>query len=84
MCVEAVPSEADTTNNCSAAFEIIVEPQSGGTPVLVPIGTIPTQVLGIEGAPVVIDVADNFLGNVRALHSEIQSAADCIRGYVEV
>ena len=64
VCVEAVPSEADTTNNCSAAFEITVEPQSGGTPVLVLIGTIPTQVLGIEGSPVVIDVADNFLGNV--------------------
>ena len=64
VCVDAVPSEADTTNNCSAAFEITVEPLSGGTPVLVLVGTIPTQVLGIEGAPAVVDVADNFLGNV--------------------
>ena len=64
VCVDAVPSEVDTMNNCAAAFEITVEPQSGGTPVLVPVGTIPTQVLGIEGAPKVIDIADNFLGNV--------------------
>ena len=64
VCVDAVPAEVDTTNNCSAAFEITVEPLSGGTPVLVPVGTIPTQVLGIEGAPVVVDVAENFLGNV--------------------
>ena len=65
VCIDGVASEFDTSNNCSAAFEITVEPQSGGTPVLVPVGMIPTQVLGIKGRPMVIDVANNFIGNVK-------------------
>ena len=64
-CIDEVASEADTSNNCSDVFRIAVERQGGGTQELFPIGTISTQELEVEGLPVVLDVTNNFFGQVK-------------------
>ena len=64
-CIDAVVSEADTSNNCSDVFEITVERQGGDTQQLFPIGTISTQELEVEGSPIVLDVAGYFFGQVK-------------------
>ena len=61
-CLEGVASEFDTSNNCSDVFEITVEAR--GKPVLVPVGTISTQVLTVGGPPLVLNMSGNFVGKV--------------------
>ena len=61
-CVDAVASESDTSNNCSAAIRVIAEAQGAGQKLLLPIGTIPAQHLEVGGSPVVLDVSGNFVG----------------------
>ena len=63
-CVDAVASESDTSNNCSAAIRVIAEAQGASQKVLLPIGTIPAQHLEVGGSPVVLDVSGNFVGQV--------------------
>ena len=63
-CVDAVASESDTSNNCSAAIRVIAEAQGAGQKLLLPVGTIPAQHLEVGGSPVVLDVSGNFVGRV--------------------
>ena len=63
-CVDAVASESDTSNNCSAAIRVIAEAQGAGRKVLLPVGTIPAQHLRVGGSPVVLDVSGSFVGQV--------------------
>ena len=63
-CIDGIESEADTSNNCSAAFKVIAEPQGSGQQLLIPVGTIAAQHLKVGGAPVVLDVSGNFVGQV--------------------
>ena len=61
-CVDAVASESDTSNNCSAAIRVIAEAQGAGQKLLLPVGTIPAQHLKVGGSPVVLDVSSSFVG----------------------
>ena len=62
VCIDAVESEANTSNNCSSAFRVKVEVQGSGQQLLIPVGTIATQYLKVGDSPVVLDVSDNFVG----------------------
>ena len=64
-CVDGVASEADTSNNCSNVFKITVGRQGSGTQELLPVGTISTQELDVDGLPIVLDVTNNFFGQVK-------------------
>ena len=65
VCIDGVASEADTSNNCSDVFKITVERQGGGTQELLPVATISTQELEVDGLPIVLDVTNNFFGQVK-------------------
>ena len=63
-CIDGVASESNTSNNCSSAFKVIAEAQGSGQQLLIPVGTIAAQYLKVGGAPVVLDVSGNFVGQV--------------------
>ena len=64
VCIDAVATESDTSNNCSDALKVTVEPQGSRQRLLIPVGTIAAQHLKVGGSPVVLDVSGNFVGRV--------------------
>ena len=72
VCIDAVETESDTSNNCSDAFKVTVEPLWSRQRLLIPVGTIAAQHFEVGGPSVVLNLSGHFVG--KAAHWAVYSS----------
>ena len=72
VCIDAVATESDTSNNCSDALKVTAEPQGSRQTLLIPVGTIAAQHFEVGGASVVLNLSGHFVG--KAAHWAVYSS----------
>ena len=72
VCIDAVATESDTSNNCSDAFKVTVEPLWSRQRLLIPVGTIAAQHFEVGGSSVVLNLSGHFVG--KATHWAVYSS----------